>query len=178
MLRLEIPNTSHEKEYNEMIKEWWKFENIKEVSPWALFRWDNFQEFLEIAEKDITDNDRWVPATLFFLMEDQKILWAIQIRHHINHPNLRNTWWHIGYGIRPSARKKWYGKKQLSLWLWEAKNLWLSKVMISCLDWNEASTKIIEQNGGVFEKIKIIESTSSHRSVNRGKKLRVYWITL
>ena len=178
MLRLEIPNTSHEKEYNEMIKEWGDFEDIKDISPWALFRWDNFQEFLENVEKDKIGKWEWVPATLFFLMSESNIFGAIQIRHHIDHPNLRDMWWHIGYGIRPSARKQWYGKTQLSLWLEQAKKLWLSKVMISCLEDNEASAKIIKANWGVFKKTKIIEEPSKHRLDNKGKKLSIYWITL
>lgn len=178
MLRLEIPNTSHKQEYNEMIKEWWDFEDISEISPGALFRWRDFDEFLENIENDKIGKWEWVSATLFFLVEDKRILWAIQIRHHIDHPNLKETGWHIGYWIRPSERRKWYGRKQLSLWLKQARKLWLSKVMVSCLDGNSASAKIIEKNGGIFDKVKIIEETSSHRSKNKGKKLRIYWITL
>jgi hypothetical protein len=33
-----------------------------------------------------------VNSHLYFLIENQDILWAIHIRHHINHPNLIEKW--------------------------------------------------------------------------------------
>lgn len=167
MLRLEIPNTSHEEEYNEMTKEWENFEG-RSTSPARLFAWEDFQEFLTEIKKDVTNNYRWVNSTLFFLMEDDKILGAIQVRHHIDHPNLRDAGWHIGYGIRPSERRKWYATKMLGLWLKEAKKLGIDKVLISCDDDNIASEKVIINNGGIFRK-----------EVEKDwEMLKTYWITL
>ena len=167
MLRLEIPNTSHEKEYNAMIEEWGDFEEIP-TSPGRLFAWENFQEFLIEIQQDVVDNYRWVNSTLFFLMDEDKILGAIQVRHHIDHPNLKDTGWHIGYGIRPSERRKWYATKMLSLWLKEAKKLGIDKVLISCDDDNMASEKVIINNWGVFRK-----EVEKYWEI-----LKTYWITL
>jgi predicted acetyltransferase len=57
-------------------------------------------------EEEVTDNKNGVNSHLFFLVENGRILGSVQIRHHINHPNLIETGGHIGYGIRPSERKK------------------------------------------------------------------------
>lgn len=58
---------------------------------------------------------------------------------------------HIGYDIRPSQRKKGYGKAILRLVLPLAKELGINKVLITCDVTNIASKKIIKANGGDLE---------------------------
>jgi predicted acetyltransferase len=99
-------------------------------------------------------------------VENERILWAIQIRHSIDHPRLIEVGGHIGYGIRPSERGKWYATEMLRLWLLEAKKLWLEKVLITCHDDNIASAKVIENNGGAFERYAYRDE----------KKYRRYWV--
>lgn len=170
MLRLEFPNISHKSAYLDMLAEWkWSTEFEQwHVSPGALFRGNSFEEFLQIAEDDITVNHRWVPATLFFLMDGEQILGGIQIRHSIDSPLLRESWWHIGYGIRPSERRKWYATEMLRLALIEAQKLGLDRVMLGCNDDNVGSIRTIEKNGGIFERY----------TEHEGKKARVYWVGL
>jgi predicted acetyltransferase len=105
MLHLEFPNISHKEVYLDLMQEWKNFEKTP-TSPSVLFRGENFEEFLEIIENDLIGNRLGVPATLFFLMYKTRIIGAIQIRHSIEHPNLREFGGHIGYGIRPSERRK------------------------------------------------------------------------
>lgn len=169
-LKLVFPNISHKTAYLDMLDTWKKsgeFEN-GHVSPGALFRGDTFEEFLQIAQDDLTENHRWVPATLFFLTDGNKILGGIQIRHSIDHPNLRESGWHIGYGIVPNERRKWYATAMLGLALVEAKKLGLRRVMLGCYDDNIGSIKTIEKNGGIFERYTDHEWILS----------RVYWIEL
>ena len=87
MLKLEFPNITHKQAYLEMIQEWANFEVIP-TSPGRLFSGENFEDFLEIVERDVIGNSSGVNSHLFFLVEDRKILGALQIRHHIDHPNL------------------------------------------------------------------------------------------
>ncbi len=101
-------------------------------------------------------------------MQDDRILGAIQVRHHIDHPNLKVVGGHIGYGIRPSERRKGYAKEMLRLALSEARKIELKEVLITCDDDNIGSYKTIEANGGVFESTILVE----------GKNIRRYWISL
>jgi len=167
MPQLEFPNLSHKQSYLEMISEWASIETVP-TSPGRLFVGENFEDFLSIVENDITNNPDGVNSHLFFLVENERILWAIQIRHSIDHPRLIEVGWHIGYGIRPSERGKWYATEMLRLALLEAKKISLEKVLITCLDDNIASAKVIENNGGVFERL----------AERDEKKYRRYWITL
>lgn len=77
-----------------MIGEWKKYEEIP-TSPRRLFVGNTFEEFLEKITQDVTASERGVNATLFFLIKNQKILGAIQIRHHIDHPDLMEVGGHI-----------------------------------------------------------------------------------
>ena len=70
MLTLEFPNESHKDEYLEMMKEWREYE--VPTSPGKLFTGKNFEEFLEIINRDLTNNEFGVNSTLFFLIEDIK----------------------------------------------------------------------------------------------------------
>lgn len=169
MLHLSFPNISHKFAYLDMIEEWKNFETP--TTPSILFRWETFEEFLSIVERNRVSNTLWVPATCYFFMDDETILWAIQIRHSTDHPALSLEGWcggNIGYWLRPSARGQWLSSKMLRLGLIEARNLGIQKVLISALEERVASWKTIERCGGEY--IKTIDED--------GKGLKVYWIKI
>ncbi len=98
-----------------------------------------------------------MPGHMYFMIDDEvknEIIWVIQIRHSINHPNLIEDWWHIWYWIAPKYRKKWYWSKMLKLALEKVKELWLDieKVLITCNHDNIGSAKVIENNGWIYER--------------------------
>lgn len=167
MLVLEFPAEKHHTAYDDMVREWRMAE--KPTSPGKLFAGRDFDEFLAIVQREPTESDpAKVPSHLYFLAdtESSKLLGAIQIRHHINHPNLIETGGHIGYGICPSERRKGYATKMLGLAISEAKNIGLSDLLVTCKDANVGSWKTIESNGGIFE-----------RTTNdEGHLARRYWI--
>ena len=150
MPHLTFPNTSHKEKYLAMIDEWWA-----STSPWRLFVWESYEDFLRIITTDLTANPNGVNSSFFFFMYDEEILGAIHIRHHIDNPWLSldgGGSGHIGYGLRPSARGKWLSWEMLLLWLEEAKKLNLTEVIVSAYEDNPASWKTIEKCGWVFLK--------------------------
>lgn len=174
MLKLEFPNETHKEMWEELIN------NLRErketlAHPEGLFDYEK-TNFEWVLQKIFDDENgivpHRVPATTLFLIDSQRnmLLWAINIRHHINHPVLVYRWWHIGYWIRPSERKKWYATEMLKLGLIEARKLWIDKVLLTCKKENIASAKVIEKNGGVFE--------SEQTDTSNGETFRRYWITL
>jgi predicted acetyltransferase len=151
-MKLVKPNKEHKSEYEKLILEWKSNENISWIAPKALFEWDNFEEFLKIINKRVKGKWYKVPAQLFFLIDKKNnIVWAADIRFHINHPVLINYWWHIWYWVAPEYRRKWYGTKILALALGECKKLWIIKALLTCDTDNIASSKIIEKNGWILE---------------------------
>lgn len=96
----------------------------------------------------------YVPCSHFWLLTESKaIAGVIRVRHRIDNEFLSLEAGHIGYDIAPGFRRKGMGKVMLSLALKEAKFLGLTKVLITADEDNIASRKIIEANGGVFDRI-------------------------
>ena len=112
---------------------------------------DNYEEWLVKLEKDKTDpgNNR-VPALTYFLVRenDNKIIGMINIRLVLNE-KLRKSGGHIGYGIRPTERKKGYNKINLYLGLQVCQKYGLDKVLLDADLDNPASWRTMEALGGV-----------------------------
>lgn len=117
----------------------------------------------------ILEKDR-VPASFYFMMNDDEIVGCISIRHNLNTDFLRRFGGHIGYNIRPSERGKGYGTKMLYLALFKCEELGLSDVMITCKKDNIASAKVIENNGGKLQDEVFIPEEDDI--------FRIYWVNV
>ena len=76
----------------------------------------------------------------------------------------------IGYGIRPTERRKGYNKINLYLGMIEAKKVGLDKVMLDCDVNNLGSDKTLKALGGVLERTEINPSD--------GILTNVYWFNV
>jgi predicted acetyltransferase len=110
-----------------------------------------------------------VPFSVFWLVEGDAFLGEANVRHDLN-AYLIKEGGHVGYGIRPSRQRQGYGKLILALALEECRRLGLERVLLTCLQDNVASARIIEANGGELENV--IDDPAG-----RGP-LRRYWISL
>ena len=128
-------------------------------------------DVIKCQERSYAESKKLVPATTYFTIRksDNKIIGMINFRHYLNE-YLRNFGGHIGYGIRPTERRKGYAKVQLYLGLLEAQKMGIDKVMVDCVDTNEASEKTIKALGGVFER-EVYEK-------NMQVTLHNYWINV
>ncbi len=103
------------------------------------------------GEQWATCNEDLVPSTLYILQnKEDRILGFIDIRHALN-DYLANYGGHIGYGVRPSERKKGYATQMLKMALPIAKSFGIDEVLITCKEENIASARVMESNGGVYE---------------------------
>lgn len=152
-LTLAHPTLEMEQAYLDYIDEW---RNAGEkVSPWSTDpQGKDYATWLEatrIIQKRETCPSNLVPADTYFLTDETgRILGAINIRHTLN-DYLFEFGGHIGYGVRPSDRKKGYAKKMLRMALGRCRELGLSKVLVICDRENPASAKTIVRNGGILE---------------------------
>ncbi len=83
------------------------------------------------------------------------------IRHRLT-PFLLEVAGHIGYSVRPSARRRGVATAALREALPLASALGIDPVLVTCDDDNLGSARVIEANGGVLEDV-------------RGRKRR-YWV--
>jgi predicted acetyltransferase len=107
-----------------------------------------------------------VHCTYRWIMADGQVLGGIALRHEFSDFVWRTG--HVGYGIRPSARRRGLATWALGQMLGEARTLGLDRVLIVCEAGNVASAKTIERQGGVLEEVRATELGTVRR----------YWITL
>lgn len=89
-----------------------------------------------------------VPDTAVWLVQGNTFIGDARIRHRLN-AALEKSGGHIGYGVRPSYQSKGYATELLRQCLiWSRDNLAIDKVLLSCRVGNEASSRVIEKNGG------------------------------
>ena len=92
----------------------------------------------------------FVPMTMLWWVEGATFLGRVSIRHRLN-DWLREVGGHIGYDIRPSARRRGHATAMLAAALPRAAALGIDKALITCDFDNIGSRKVIERNGGVLE---------------------------
>jgi predicted acetyltransferase len=102
-----------------------------------------------------------VACTTLWWVDGAEYLARIAIRHELT-DFLLNVGGHIGYDVRPSARRRGHATAMLHAALPVAHRLGIECALVTCDSDNIASRKTIEANGGVYED-------------TRGVKLR-YWV--
>ncbi|KMJ59956.1 GCN5 family acetyltransferase [Bacillus sp. LL01] len=154
-LTLVKPTTSLETAYLSFYQEW--KESKEPMVPWVISKDpSSFEEMVKErlnSEKGIGLPEGWIPDSTFWLLreEDQMILGVVNIRHQLT-KTLMNAGGHIGYGIRPSERKKGYATKLLALSIEKTRELGVKDILVVCNEINEASRKTIMNNGGQKDK--------------------------
>lgn len=165
------PSIKHKNEYLIMMEEWKKAK--EEVVPGVLnMKHMNYEGWLKLIESykdEKTCPCKHVPSDTFFLVDSQsKIYGAVSIRHYLNE-ELLNFGGHIGYGVRPSERKKGYAAVMLKMALLRCRYMGINKVLVTCNKDNIGSAKTIKKNGGILEN----EVTGYD-----GKIVERYWINI
>lgn len=105
------------------------------------------------------------PVTYWWVAEGGTYLGAVELRHHLD-AFLLDAGGHVGYSVRPSARRRGVATWALGAALDEARSRGLRRVLVTCAARNLGSARAIEHNGGVLEDVR-------RTAVGR---VRRYWI--
>ena len=101
---------------------------------------------------------------LLIRKNDDRIIGAINVRWNLPE-NMKQFGGNIGYGIRPTERRKGYNKINLYLGLIEAQKLGLDVVMLDCDVNNLGSAKTMQALGGKLERTEVDPSDGILTSV-------------
>jgi predicted acetyltransferase len=123
------------------------------------------RSFLQAWDELGEDQERWMgargltrewtrdeledPGVLWFVEQDQW-LGRLAIRHELT-PALLELGGHIGYVVRPSARRNGYATQMLVQSLPYAARLGIDPALVTCDADNEPSRKVIQAAGGELE---------------------------
>lgn len=109
---------------------------------------NSFEEYfngLEINKHIDEIYPTYANQTTYVLADDSNHIYGlINLRHELK-GKLTEAGGHIGYGIRPSERKKGYATLQLKLILDKLKELNINQALITCRENNIASKKTMEK---------------------------------
>lgn len=92
----------------------------------------------------------FVPSTDLWWIQGETFLGRVSIRHGLTDGLLR-TGGHIGYDVRPTARRQGHATAILAAALTVAAGLGIERALLTCDPANVASRRVIERNGGVPE---------------------------
>jgi predicted acetyltransferase len=109
----------------------------------------------------------WVPCSTRFLAVDDELVGLYSLRHRLS-DQLRQYGGHIGYSVRPSARRRGYATILLRAGARQALELGISRLLVTCDPANAASIRVIERCGGVFSDESFSEAL--------GRGVRRHWL--
>ena len=116
---------------------------------------ENYEEWLSSVTLNTdskTVNENWVVTDTFFVLRksDNMIIGVIDLRYTLN--DYLKDFGNCGYSVRPSERKKGYATEMLHQLIKVAKKIGMKELQISVEKTNIGSIKVIEKNGGVYER--------------------------
>lgn len=158
---LEVPTINRKQEALDYLEELVKYNsdlNGIGCMDMCLLNGATYEEWLLELEKRknieyVKQINRCLSRTFFVVREnDNKIVGMINIRYKISNEMLKMGASHIGYGIRPTERRKGYAKIALYLGLLEEQKLGEENILLDCTVDNIGSNKTIQALGGKLEK--------------------------
>jgi predicted acetyltransferase len=92
----------------------------------------------------------FVPHSTYWLVDNKEVVAVANLRHRLNEHLLKEGG-HIGYGVKPSSRKKGYATILLAGTIKKAKEKGINPILVTCEKDNIASAKVIQKNNGILD---------------------------
>lgn len=109
-----------------------------------------YADWMEKMHRNATVGDEeWGKSLLYLCFDNDRLIGLLSIRYELPE-ELTQIYGDIGYGVRPSERKKGYATQMLAYALTVCKEKGMDKVLLGCYKDNLASVATIVKNGGVL----------------------------
>jgi predicted acetyltransferase len=148
--RFERPHAALAQSYSALVREF--AAQGEDPIPFPLsFAHDNFDAFLAklaACERGEQVPEGFVPHTTFWLVDEADQVVAVSNLRHRLTERLRIEGGHIGYGVRPSARRRGHATELLRQTLGAARALGIAEALVTCAKANAGSVATIRRCGG------------------------------
>ncbi|MEO5677567.1 MAG: GNAT family N-acetyltransferase [Usitatibacter sp.] len=170
--RFERPHTDLARSYRELVREF--IDRGEPLVPFTLeFAHEDFAALvlrLEACARGEGLPAGFVAHSTFWLVDGTGAVVGVSNLRHALTDKLRVEGGNIGYGVRPSARRRGHATEMLRRTLDEARGLGLADVLLTCAKANAGSIATIAACGGRLESEEFIAA--------RGEVVQRYWIAL
>ena len=111
----------------------------------------NYDAWVEKINRNSREpDDEWGKYYLYLVFNDNnRLVGLLNIRYNLA-PHLRDMYGDIGYGVRPSERRKGYATEMLHYALSICKETGMKEVILGCYENNYGSNRTIIKNGGIL----------------------------
>lgn len=113
--------------------------SVSDYSVWVEKMWNNAS----------VGDDVWGKSLTYLCFDEAKLVGLLNIRYDLP-KNLSEKYGNIGYGVRPSERRKGYATAMLRYALSICKEKGMKQVILGCYKDDFASAATIKRNGGVL----------------------------
>jgi predicted acetyltransferase len=154
------PHAALADSYRAMVRE--ILDNGEELIPFPL-AFDNrdfgaFLAKLEDCHRGVGLPEGFVPHTTYWLVDERGEVVAVSNLRHRLTDRLRLEGGHIGYGVRPSARRRGHATEILRCTLREARRHGIDEALVTCARDNVASAGAIRKCGGRLDSEGFVEA--------------------
>ena len=171
-LRLEAPSEVHADSYRALVRDF--LVHGEHLIPFVLeFAHDDFGAMVRLLQAHSRGEGippGFVPHSTWWLVRDGADVVGVSNLRHALTPRLRVEGGNIGYGVRPSARRRGYATALLRGTLERARELGLKEALLTCSKTNAASVATIRKCGGRFDSEEFIPE--------RKEVVQRYWIDI
>lgn len=141
----------------------------------ATMSWSEFLRVLDEQRRGVNLAEDQVRAVQLVAEVEGELVGRVSVRFALN-GFLATTGGHIGYAVVPAHRKKGCATEMLRQSLVVVRAEGVDRVLVTCLDGNAGSRRVIETCGGTFDSSVPLEAGQSLCHDN-GQSVRRYWIT-
>ena len=167
-MKFKLPRISDKDEIISYIEEHYAH-NEKNLSATTILTSMKFEDWVQKINDNINiPDEKWGRSLTYLSFDDNdNLIGFLNIRFDLS-DELVQKYGHIGYGVRPSERKKGYATQMLKYALDKCKKLGMQKVIVGCYKQNIGSAKTIIKNGG-----KLILERDDYKEINEFLKIKL-----